>query len=357
MTGEREFVDGFPKAFDRSAGDMTGQAEGGTEPTAAKPLISIIVPVYNEDGNVETTHAELKRVASGLTDYRFEYLFTDNHSIDRTFEKLQQIAAKDSDVRVVRFARNFGFQNSVLTGYRLAAGAAAIQIDADLQDPPTMFGPFLEKWREGYDVVVGVRRHRRESRLLRQARSSYYRLMRRLAGSHLIPDAGDFRLIDRSVIERLRQIHEPHMYLRGLISSLARRQASLPFDRAERLHNESKFRLGNLLRLALDGVLSHSSAPLRVSFYVGLLIALAAVLLAGFYLFLRLVWPDVAPPGFATTQILILFGIGLNSIFLGIIGIYVGRIYDQVRKRPPTIISDLVNFDQDIARVERDLLG
>lgn len=335
----------------------SGRAEvdGGQE--SAKPLISIVIPVYNEDGNVEGTYAELKRVAGALSDYRFEYLFTDNHSVDQTFEKLSRIAARDPAVRVVRFSRNFGFQNSVLTGYRLARGAAAIQIDADLQDPPNMFGPFLDKWQEGYDVVVGVRRHRREHWLLRHARRSYYRLMRRLAGPHLILDAGDFRLIDRSVIERLRQIHEPHMYLRGLISSLARRQAALPFDRAERRHNESKFRLGSLLRLALDGVLSHSSMPLRVSFYVGLLIALATVVLAGFYLFLRLVWPDAAPRGFATTQILILFGIGLNSIFLGIIGIYVGRIYDQVRKRPPTIISDLVNFDRDIQRVEQDLLG
>ncbi|HTM76307.1 MAG TPA: glycosyltransferase family 2 protein [Devosia sp.] len=321
-----------------------------------RPLISIIVPVFNEQDNVDRTYAALKQATGLLDQYRFEFVFTDNHSTDQTFERLQRIAASDVDVRVARFARNFGFQKSVLTGYRLARGAAAIQIDADLQDPPSMFGPFLAKWQEGYDVVVGVRRQRQESKALRYGRQAYYRLLRRLDGPHLIPDAGDFRLIDRSVIERLRRINEPHMYLRGLISSLARRQTGIAFDRAERVHNESKFRLGSLMRLAASGVLAHSSLPLRLAFYIGILIACATAVLAGYYLALRVFWPEASPEGFATTQILILFGIGLNSIFLGVLGVYVGLIYDQVRMRPPTIISDLVNFDRDLEIVERDLL-
>ncbi len=339
-----------------TASNEANGAASGSSPIASKPLISIIVPVFNEEDNVDKTYAELKRVAGELDDYRFELLFTDNHSTDRTFSKLSQIAAHDPDVRVVRFARNFGFQKSVLTGYRLARGAAAIQIDADLQDPPAMFAPFLKKWQEGYDVVVGVRRNRKESLFLRRCRRAYYRLLRRLDGPHLILDAGDFRLIDRSVIERLRPIHEPHMYLRGLISSLARRQTGIPFDRSERLYNESKFRFRSLLRLAMDGILAHSSLPLRISFYVGLVIAFASVLLASFYLVLRLFSAEAIPQGFTTTQILVLFGIGLNSVFLGVLGIYVGRIYDQVRMRPPTIISDLVNFDQQIESIEKDLL-
>ena len=321
-----------------------------------RPLVSIIVPVFNEEDNVERTYAALKAETAKLNKYRFEFVITDNRSVDRTFEKLAAIAAQDPAVRLVRFSRNFGFQNSVLTGYRLARGKAAIQIDADLQDPPEMFGAFLEKWEEGYDVVVGVRRHRRENPALRQGRRVFYRLLKRLDGPHLIPDAGDFRLIDRSVIERLRRIHEPHMYLRGLISSLARRQVGIPYDRAERLSNESKFKFGSLMRFAMDGILAHSSLPLRVSFYAGVVIAIAALVLAAFYNLLRLAEPSQVPAGFTTTQILILFGIGLNSIFLGVLGVYVGRIYDQVRSRPPTIISDLVNFDEQIDAVERDLL-
>jgi len=320
-----------------------------------KTLISIIIPVFNEEDNVRKTYEELKRVTAELVEYEFEFVFTDNRSTDSTFEKLYEIALADPSVRLVRFARNFGFQNSVLTGYRLARGAAAIQIDADLQDPPSLFGAFLEKWREGHDVVVGVRRQRRESWLLHQGRKAYYRLMASLDGPHLIPDAGDFRLIDRSVIDKLRRIHEPHMYLRGLISSLARRQVGIPFDRAERLHNQSKFRFGALLRLAMEGILAHSSLPLRVAFYVGLVIAFAAAILAGFYIGYQLLYPTATPRGFTTTQILILFGIGLNGLFLGVIGIYVGRIYDQVRMRPATIISDVINFDKPIEKIEAEL--
>jgi glycosyltransferase involved in cell wall biosynthesis len=341
--------------MDNKTSGTNGNFASVSSEASTKPLISIVIPVFNEEDNVDQTYAELKRVAAGLDDYQFEFLFTDNHSTDSTFAKLSKIAATDPDVRVARFSRNFGFQQSILTGYRLARGAAAIQIDADLQDPPSMFGPFLEKWREGYDVVVGVRRSRKENPVLRRARRAYYRLLRRLGGPHLIADAGDFRLIDRSVIERLRPIHEPHMYLRGLISSLARRQTGIPFDRSARLHNESKFRVRNLIHLAMDGILAHSSLPLWISFYVGLVIAWAAVFLAGFYLAIRLFSTKAIPPGFTTTQILILFGIGLNSVFLGVLGIYVGRIYDQVRMRPPTIISDLVNFNQPIDIVEKDL--
>ncbi|MDO9436516.1 glycosyltransferase family 2 protein [Hydrogenophaga sp.] len=315
------------------------------------PLITIVVPVFNEEDNVDRTYAELKRVTAELPDYRFEFLFTDNRSTDHTFEKLSRIASEDADVRVVRFSRNFGFQRSVLAGYRLARGVAAIQIDADLQDPPAMFGPFLEKWKEGFDVVVGVRRQRQESAVLKQGRQLYYRLLRRLDGPHLIVDAGDFRLIDRAVIERLRLINEPHMYLRGLISSLARRQTGIPYNRSRRDFNESKFPLRALTRLAADGIIAHSSFPLKVSFYVGIVIALASTLLAFFYLALRAWMPDAVPPGFTTTQILLLLGIGLNSTFLGILGVYVGRIYDQVRTRPMVVISDLLNFDQDIGSV------
>lgn len=340
---------------DTASGDDSRMADEETG-LSARPLISIIVPVFNEEDNVDRTYAELKRVTGELTDYQFEFLFTDNHSTDSTFAKLSRIAESDPGVRIARFARNFGFQQSVLTGYRLARGVAAIQIDADLQDPPAMFGLFLEKWREGHDVVVGVRRSRKEGLLLRRARQAYYRGLRQIGGPQLIPDGGDFRLIDRSVIERLRPIHEPHMYLRGLISSLARRQTGIAFDRAARLHNESKFRFGSLVRLAMDGVIAHSSLPLRASFYIGLFVASAAVLLAAFYLADRLFSHQVVPPGFTTTQILILFGIGLNSVFLGVVGIYVGRIYDQVRMRPPTIISDLVNFNKPIDAVERELL-
>lgn len=320
-----------------------------------RPLISIIVPVYNEQDNIRRTFARLQEVTSGLAGYRFEFVFTDNRSTDNSFAILTDLASQHENVRVARFSRNFGFQKSVLTGYRIARGDAAIQIDADLQDPPEMFGRFLEKWRAGHDVVVGIRRGRKENAILRSLRRFHYWLMARLDGEYLTQNAGDFRLIDKSVIDRLRRIHEPHMYLRGLISSLSRNQVGIEYDRAKREFNESKYGLVPLVALAIDGIVTHSSFPLRIAFYVGVVIALMAALLSVYYLGIYMVSSNSLPRGFTTTQLLILFGIGINSAFLGILGIYVGRIYDQVRVRPMTIISDLLNFDESVDDVETAL--
>ena len=308
-------------------------------------LISIIIPCYNEEDNIEPTFTELKRVASTIPDYEFEYIFMDNASTDSTFAKLVRLAQENPSVRVARLARNFGFHKSVLTGYRLTQGAAAIQIDADLQDPPTLFPEFLRKWREGHDVVVGVRRKRIEPMLLTQGRKAYYRLLARLDGAHLIPDAGDFRLVDESVIRVLRQINDAHPYLRGLISSLARNQAGIEYDRFERKHGKSKFPINKLARMAAHGIFAHSRLPLKLAFYAGLAVSGVAALAIIAYIAARLFWSVEWPPGLATTLILLLVSIAMNSLFLGIIGAYVGRIYDQVRQRPTTVIAQTLNFE------------
>ena len=333
----------------------TGHTLNSAESDDDRPLVSIIVPVYNEQDNITPTYTQLKSVTSDLTDFRFEFTFLDNRSSDGSFAKLAALAEHDENVRVVRFARNFGFQRSVLTGYCLANGDAAIQIDADLQDPPSMFGPFLEKWKEGHDVVVGIRRRRKEGRILHAMRRGYYWLMTKLDGDHLIRDAGDFRLVDRSILTLLRQVHEPHIYLRGLISSLSRNQVGIVYDREKREFGESKYGIMQLLSLAMDGILAHSSFPLRLSFYLGLLIAVTAMFLSGFYLIYHILYPAETPAGFTTTQLLILFGIGINAFFLGVVGIYIGRIYDHIRVRPLTIISDLINFDASIEDIGTSL--
>jgi polyisoprenyl-phosphate glycosyltransferase len=184
-----------------------------------RKLISVIVPVLNEQNNIARAYAEVCRVFEEIGRYDLEIIFTDNHSADRTPEILADIARVDPRVKVVRFARNFGFQNSVLTGYRLAKGDAAFQLDCDLQDPPSSFPDFLALWEKGHDVVVGVRRHRHESRLMQLARKSYYRLVQKFSDDNLVADGGDFRLVDRSILDQLRSIHEAHPYTRGLISS------------------------------------------------------------------------------------------------------------------------------------------
>lgn len=320
-----------------------------------KKLISIVIPVFNEQENIGRTFKALENVTGKLSSYKFEFLFLDNHSTDKSFEVIEELARGNKSVRAIRFARNFGFQKSVLSGYRLAHGNAAIQIDADLQDPPELFSQFIAKWEVGHDVVVGIRRHRQENFLIHKSRKMFYWLISKIGGEHIIRDAGDFRLVDRTVISQLENIAESHIYLRGLISSLAKNQIGLEYDRQMRITGQSKFGFGPLFKLAFDAILSHSSAPLRISFYVGVLIASISVMLSLFYLAYFFLFPASSPAGFTTTQILLLFGIGLNSIFLGIIGVYVGRIYDQIRIRPITIVSEQLNFDEQIDELQSKL--
>jgi polyisoprenyl-phosphate glycosyltransferase len=318
-----------------------------------RKLISVIVPVLNEQNNIARAYAEVCRVFEEIGRYDLEIIFTDNHSADRTPEILADIARVDPRVKVVRFARNFGFQNSVLTGYRLAKGDAAFQLDCDLQDPPSSFPDFLALWEKGHDVVVGVRRHRHESRLMQLARKSYYRLVQKFSDDNLVADGGDFRLVDRSILDQLRSIHEAHPYTRGLISSLAKRQIGTPIDRDRRLFDRSKFPLRRLFSLAMDGVLAHSVLPLRLATYFGFIMAGGLFLLACGYTIGRLLAGSDWPSGFATLAVLIAMGASLNAIFLGIIGEYVGRIYSQVRQRPNTVIEYTINLDEPPATLQQ----
>jgi polyisoprenyl-phosphate glycosyltransferase len=310
-----------------------------------RKLISVLIPVLNEEGNIRRAYEAVRDAFEAMKDrYTFEIIFTDNHSTDSSFAIVSELASKDGRVRAVRFARNFGFQRSVLTAYRLASGDAAIQLDCDLQDPPSLFPKFLELWEQGHDVVVGIRRFRHENRLLQAARRYYYRLLKRLSDDNLMLDSGDFRLIDRSVLNQLHLINDVAPYTRGLTSMLATRQIGVPYDRQVRQAGASKFPIGKLVALAVDGLITHSIFPLRLAAYVGLGISAITCLASFAYIFLRLFFGFNWPAGFATTTVLLLFGISLNGIFLGIIGEYVGRIYNQVRSRPTTVIEHSVNL-------------
>jgi polyisoprenyl-phosphate glycosyltransferase len=318
-------------------------------PIAPAPLgrlISVCIPVYNEENNVRRAYEAILAVSKSLQPkYRFEIVFTDNHSSDRTFSQLQEIAAKDKSVRVLRFARNFGVNKSILTGYRHARGDAAVQIDCDLQDPPTLIPEFIKKWEEGYDVVVGIRRKRDEGHFVELCRRVFYRLLSRVSDDPIVVDAGEFRLIDRQIVEQLRKIDDAYPFVRGLISALAHRQTGIAYDRAQRHHDRSKFPLYKLTSYAVSGLLGHTTLPLRIATYIGLFVALSALCLSGYYLSARLLNGDEWPSGFATTSILLLFSTSLNALFLGIIGEYVGRIYTQIRRRPTVVIETTINCD------------
>ena len=311
----------------------------------SKQLISVIVPVFNEQDNVRRSYDAITAEFARMEGVELELIYTDNHSTDATFDRLSELAHADKRVKVIRFARNFGFNRSILTGYRVARGDAAIQIDCDLEDPPSVFHDFIRLWRQGHDVVIGLRAQRREGRLMVALRKAFYRFLDRISETPQQTDAGDFRLVDRRILDQLRQIEDAQPYVRGLISELAYNQTGVTYQRNAREYGESKFPLRELVRLGLQGVYAHSTIPLRMATYIGIAIALATAVLTGVYVLGRLFWPQEWPRGFATTTVLILFGISLNALFLGVIGEYVARIYQQVRLRPTVVVEKSLNFD------------
>jgi glycosyltransferase involved in cell wall biosynthesis len=306
----------------------------------SKPLISLVVPVYNEEPNILPFYARVAPITAALADrFRFEFVFTDNHSVDRTFALLSGLAATDPRIRVFRFSKNFGFQRSILTGYMRCRGDAAIQLDVDLQDPPEMIEQFLHRWQQGADVVYGVRIQRQEGWAITTARSVFYRLVDKLSEEKLPVDAGDFRLISRRVIDPLIAYRDANPYLRGTIATLGFEQVGIEYARSARQHGESKFPFSKLMSLALDGILNHSTVPLRFATYFGLAASIITLLMMAGYAITRVLFGASWPAGFTTLAALILVSISINAMLLGIIGEYLGRMYRQVREAPVSIVE------------------
>ena len=312
---------------------------------AAKPLISISIPVLNEEGNLQALYQRLCALAEKMRDRcELEFVFSDNHSDDRTWAMLGELAVHDPRVRAIRFSKNFGFQRSILANYLHTRGDAILQVDADLQDPPELLEQFFALWQQGYKVIYGIRRQRPEGWLINTFRRLGYWVIDTIS-EHAIPqNVGDFRLIDRRVVQALAASHTANPYLRGMIAGLGFNQTGIEYDRDARTEGESKFGVGRLIRLGMTAIFNHSTAPLRLASMLGggmLMISVAGML---YYLFMRFFQPAL-PRGFISTQILILFGIGLNAFLLGIIGEYLLRIYVMLRADPIAIVEQSINFD------------
>ena len=317
------------------------------ENMSRKRLISIVIPVYNGEGNIKPLYDTLLPILNEYQNkYDFELIFTDNHSEDQSISELEYLVGIDKRIKVFRFSRNFGYQKSILTGYLKAQGDAVVQLDCDLQDPPELIIKFFEYWEAGYDVVYGVRRTRQEGILITSARKIFYRLANWLSEDDLPVDAGDFRLIDRKVINVLHLVDDAQPYLRGMISSMGFKQYGIPYDRQERKHGKSHFNFSQLVSLALDGILNHSVLPLRISSYFGIFVSLLTLLAIFGYIVSKIFFGVNWPKGFTTITVLILFGISINAVFLGIIGEYLGRIYQQVKKKPLVIVEKTITRDQ-----------
>lgn len=312
-----------------------------------KPLISISIPVLNEEGNLNILYNRLCAVAERMQDRcNMEFVFSDNHSTDKTWAILTELSQKDSRIKVIRFSKNFGFQRSIMANYMHTTGDAVMQIDADLQDPPELLEVFFNYWQRGYKVVYGIRKKRPENFFLSLFRKFGYWFIDKIS-EHPIPrDAGDFRLIDRKIIQTLSQIKTTNPYLRGMIALIGFNQIGIPYDREKRIVGKSKFNVSRLFFLGITAVFNHSALPLRIASFLGVNVLIISILGALYYVILKLFNPELQQ-GLASIHILVLFGIGLNSFFLGIIGEYLIRIYLVLRADPLVIIEQSLNIEHD----------
>jgi dolichol-phosphate mannosyltransferase len=309
------------------------------------PLLSVIVPCFNEQDVIRHTHQRLEAALRAITG-DFEIIYVDDGSRDGTAELLRAIQAASPEVRVLRLSRNFGHQIAVSAGLEYARGNAIVLIDADLQDPPEVIGEMVAKWREGFHVVYGQRVDRSgESRFKLWTARAFYRLINRLSEVPIPLDTGDFRLMDRTVVDALLRMREKHRLLRAMTSWVGFRQVALPYSRAERFAGTSKYPLRKMLTLALDGIISFSAIPLKIVTSVGLAFSALSVIGIVYAVAQRLL-TDNWVPGWTLIFITVLLIGGLQFIFLGVMGEYIGRIYSEAKDRPLFLVMEELGFDQ-----------
>ena len=314
--------------------------------------VSVVIPCYNEAEVLPLLWSRLNCAAESWP-AKLEVILVDDGSTDGTWQLLTEYHQKDPRWKAVRLARNFGHQIALWTGLKHAGGDLVAILDADLQDPPEVLPSFFAEWEEDYDVIYGVRRKRKEGLLKRMAYSSFYRLISFLSDIDLPLDAGDFCVMDCKVLQVILQTREMDPYLRGIRAWVGFRQIGVPYERDARAAGEVKYTLRKLIRLAVNGIFSFSIGPLRLATYLGFTIAILSFVAGVFTLIKRvfaeqLQWIGVHyVPGFATTAISIFFLGGVQLICLGILGEYVGRIYENVKGRPQFVAREQVGFAPD----------
>ena len=306
-------------------------------------VLSVVVPSFNEERVLRQTHQRLLAALSAL-ETEFEIVYVDDGSTDDTAIILHELSATDARVRVVRFARNFGHQMAVTAGIDHSRGEAVVLIDADLQDPPEVIPRMVALWREGYQVVYGVRRHRPgETIVKRSSAAGFYRLINLMSDVPIPLDTGDFRLMDRCVVDVLRDMPEQHRFIRGMVSWVGFKQCPIYYERSPRFAGETKYPLGKMVRFALDGVTSFSTVPLRWATWAGLAAAGVSVLGIIYAVITRLMTNSWVP-GWAAIFVAVLFVGGVQLLSLGAIGEYVGRIYGEAKGRPLYIVAERLGF-------------
>jgi dolichol-phosphate mannosyltransferase len=304
----------------------------------------MVIPVYNEEKQVRETVRVIGEILT-KSQANYEFIFIDDGSKDQTWRELKQLAALDPNIQAIKLSRNFGKESALCAGLEAVQGDACIVMDADLQDPPEVLLRMIEKWREGYDVAYAVRTKRvGETKFKLWTASAFYRLIRYIADVDIPLDAGDFRLMDRKVVLAMRQLREKNRFMRGLSSWVGYKQVAVEYERAARYAGETKYPLRKMLRLANNAITSFSHVPLQLAMYTGFFFAGLAGLGIVIAVVLRIFGHDTLT-GQATTLVSVLFLGGVQLIFLGIIGEYLGRIYDEVKDRPLYLIADAYGFE------------
>jgi dolichol-phosphate mannosyltransferase len=302
-------------------------------------LLSVVAPLYNEEGNVSELVRRLRASADGCIVDGYELVFVDDGSTDRTLELLRQHAAVDPRIVIVQLSRNFGHQLAATAGLDIARGDAIVLIDADLQDPPELIPAMVERWRAGFDVVYAVRRSRKgESAFKTFTARTFYRITRRLTKVAIPVDTGDFRLMSRRVVDALKTIRERHRFIRGLVSWVGFPQTAIAYDRDARFSGDSKYPVSKMLRFAIDGITSFSDIPLRFASWFGFIVSGVAFVVAISEILIR-IFTGYNLPGYTSLIFAILFLGGVQLIGIGILGEYIGRIYEEIKARPLYVIA------------------
>lgn len=327
--------------------DIVDGTEAAAEESGA-PLISIVIPLFNEEENLGVLHARLSAVLPSLGTY--EIVFVDDGSRDRSAQIVAELRTQDPSVRLVQLSRNFGHQAALSAGLDHARGQAVILMDADLQDPPELLPELVRRWQEGFQVVYAVRDKRDEGLFKKVSAGLYYRFLRAVSDVPIPVDTGDFCLMDRRVVDVVRQLPEKNRFLRGLRSWAGFRQVGVPYDRPSRHAGEVKYTLRKMFKLALDGIVAFTSLPLRLASYLGFLTAAAGVAYLALAVIARLTTGEL-PDGWTSLVAIILIVGGTQLLVTGVLGSYIARIYDETKARPMYIVQP---EPQDAPRASAD---
>ena len=312
-----------------------------------KKKISVISPCFNEELNVKECYKAVNAVFKEyLSDYDYEHIFTDNSSNDNTVNILRKIAADDKRVKVIVNSRNFGPLKSAFNGVLRSSGdAVLVMLAVDLQDPPELIPEFVEKWEEGFKIVAGSRREREEGIIMRNTRKLYYHLVLKLSYVSIPPYVGEFQLIDKVIVDKLREFDDYDPYIRGMIANCGYETIIIPYKWKSRKKGKSKLKLYQLFDIAFNGMISFSNVPMRGAIVLGTLISITSLTYAIIMLIINIIfYRIIAPPGIATLITALFFFSGVNLLFLGLLGEYICAIHSQVRKKPLVIEKETINF-------------